>query len=144
MRQTGDADVASELAHETFLRFVQRAPSAFATIARPEAYLWRVSTNVLRDWGRRRKLERRGCDAALTDEPEPVDQVAVLEARDTLRRLELVLDKLRPRTRQIFIAHRVRGLSYSEIAGETGLSVKGVEKQMAKAIAKIDRLLDRP
>jgi RNA polymerase sigma-70 factor (ECF subfamily) len=34
-------------------------------------------------------------------------------------------------------------LSYAEIANLTGLSVKGVEKQMSKAIATIDRLLDR-
>ena len=41
------------------------------------------------------------------------------------------------------MAHRVEGLSYAEIAQRTGLSVKGVEKQMSKAIAAIDRMLDR-
>ena len=34
-------------------------------------------------------------------------------------------------------------MSYAEIAARTGLSVKGVEKQMAKAIAAIDRMMDR-
>ena len=73
-----------------------------------------------------------------------MDQVAVLESRDTLRRLEAAISKLKPKTREIFLAHRLDGLSYAEIAELTGLSVKGVEKQMSKAIAKIDRLLDRP
>jgi RNA polymerase sigma-70 factor (ECF subfamily) len=41
------------------------------------------------------------------------------------------------------LAHRIDGFTYAEIAERTGLSVKGVEKQMSKAIAKIDRLLDR-
>jgi RNA polymerase sigma-70 factor (ECF subfamily) len=72
-----------------------------------------------------------------------VDQVAVLESRDTLRSLEMAMSKLKPRTREIFVAHRLDGLSYAEIASRTGLSIKGVEKQMSKAIAKIDRLLDR-
>jgi RNA polymerase sigma-70 factor (ECF subfamily) len=72
-----------------------------------------------------------------------LDQVAVLESRDTLRRLELAMKKLKPKTRDIFMAHRIEGLSYAEIAARTNLSVKGVEKQMSKAIAKIDRLLDR-
>jgi RNA polymerase sigma-70 factor (ECF subfamily) len=69
--------------------------------------------------------------------------VAVLESRDTLRRLEAAMLKLKPKTREIFMAHRIDGLSYAEIADRTGLSVKGVEKQMGKAIAMIDRLLDR-
>lgn len=60
-----------------------------------------------------------------------------------LRRLEAIMLKLKPRTRAIFIAHRIDGLSYAEIAERTGLSVKGVEKQMSKAIAHIDRMLDR-
>jgi RNA polymerase sigma-70 factor (ECF subfamily) len=60
-----------------------------------------------------------------------------------LTRLEAAMLKLRPKTREIFMAHRVHGLSYAEIAERTGLSVKGVEKQMSKAIAHIDRMLDR-
>jgi RNA polymerase sigma-70 factor (ECF subfamily) len=46
---------------------------------------------------------------------------------------------LKPITRQIFLAHRVDGYSYGEIAERTGLSVKGVEKHMSRAIAHIDR-----
>ena len=72
-----------------------------------------------------------------------VDQVALLESRDTLRRLEQAIARLKPRTREIFLAHRIHGFTYAQIAERTGLSVKGVEKQMSKAIAKIDRLLDR-
>jgi RNA polymerase sigma-70 factor (ECF subfamily) len=50
---------------------------------------------------------------------------------------------MKPKTREIFLAHRIHGFTYAQIAERTGLSVKGVEKQMSKAIAKIDRLLDR-
>lgn len=61
-----------------------------------------------------------------------------------LRRLEAAMLKLKPKTREIFMAHRPDALSYAEIAERTGLSVKGVEKQMSKAIAQIDRMLGRP
>jgi len=60
-----------------------------------------------------------------------------------LQRVEAAVLRLRPRTREIFMAHRVEGLSYAEIAQRTGLSVKGVEKQMSKAIAALDRMLER-
>lgn len=143
-RRTGCDETARDLAQEAFLRLLRLAPFRARTIRQPEAYLKRISTNLLRDWSRSRV--RRLALAETNPEPpaQHVDQVAILESRDTLRRLELAMSRLKPKTREIFVAHRLDGLSYSEIAERTGLSVKGVEKQMSKAIAKIDRLLDRP
>ena len=41
------------------------------------------------------------------------------------------------------MAHRLDGFSYAEIAEHTGMSVKGVEKQMSRAIVELRRLMDR-
>ena len=112
-------------------------------VEQPEAFLRQVSTNLLRDWGRAAALRLRLQPTLELASDHQLDQVAALEARDTLRRLEHALSKLKPKTREIFLAHRIDGFTYAEIAERTGLSVKGVEKQMSKAIAKIDRLLDR-
>ena len=119
------------------------APGNLGRIDQPEAFLRRVSTNLLRDWGRATALKQRSQPTLELVLDGQLDQVAALESRDTLRRLELALGKLKPKTREIFLAHRIHGFTYAEIAERTGLSVKGVEKQMSKAIAKIDRLLDR-
>lgn len=62
-----------------------------------------------------------------------------LEARDELRRVEQAVRAMRPRTRAIFLAHRVDGMSYAEIARECGIGIKGVEKQMSRAIAILAR-----
>ena len=59
-----------------------------------------------------------------------------------LNRLEAAILRLSPRTRDIFVAHRVHGMSYAEIAERTGLSRKRVEKHMAKAIVQIGRMMD--
>ena len=142
-RQTGCSETARDLAHETFLRFLGLPSWRVRLIDHPEAYLRRISTNLVRDWGRIKTRQRCSGTPHCARE-EKVDQIAVLESRDTLRRLETAVAQLRPKTRAIFLAHRLDGLSYGEIADLTGLSVKGVEKQMSKAIAKIDRLLDRP
>ena len=72
-----------------------------------------------------------------------IDQQRLLESRDMLRRVEAAVLRLRPKTREIFMAHRIEGLSYAEIAERHGMTVKGVEKQMSKAIAALDRMLDR-
>jgi RNA polymerase sigma factor (sigma-70 family) len=142
-RKTGCRDLARELAHETFLRLLRMAPGKLGGIEQPEAFLRHVSTNLLRDWGRTKMLKERSQPILELASDQQLDQVAVLESRDMLRRLEHAVGKLKPKTREIFLAHRIHGLSYAEIAQRTGLSVKGVEKQMSKAIAKIDRLLDR-
>jgi RNA polymerase sigma-70 factor (ECF subfamily) len=119
------------------------APGNLARIEQPEAFLRHVSINLLRDWGRAKALRERSQPTLELASEEQFDQVAALESRDTLRRLEHAMSKLKPRTREIFLAHRIHGFTYAEIADRTGLSIKGVEKQMSKAIAKIDRLLDR-
>jgi RNA polymerase sigma-70 factor (ECF subfamily) len=67
----------------------------------------------------------------------------VLEARDQLERVQNALAGLTPKTRDIFLAHRLDGMSYKDIATQTGLSLKGVEWHMTKAIAHLDRLLRR-
>lgn len=142
-RKTGCRELARELANETFVRLLRMAPDNLARIEQPEAFLRHVSTNLLRDWGRAAALKQRSQLTLELASNQQLDQVAALESRDTLRRLEQALGKLKPRTREIFLAHRIHGFTYAEIAERTGLSVKGVEKQMSKAIAKIDRLLDR-
>lgn len=142
-RRTGCRELARELANETFLRLLRMAPGNLRRVQQPEAFLRQVSTNLLRDWGRNTALKQRAQPTLENASDQRLDQIAVLESRDTLRRLEQALSKLKPRTKEIFLAHRIEGLTYAEIAERTGLSVKGVEKQMSRAIAKIDRLLDR-
>ena len=63
---------------------------------------------------------------------------------ELLQRMEQAILKLPPKTRDIFIAHRVHGLSYGEIAARTGLSIRQVQQHMAKAILGIDRALEGP
>ena len=140
---TGCRETALDLAQEAFVKLLRMGPAKFQRIARPEAYLRRTSFNLARDRHRERLLAERSNAALAVLERTAFDQLSMLESRDTLRRLEAAMARLKPRTRDIFLAHRLEGLSYSEIAERTGLSVKGVEKQMSKAIAKIDRLLDR-
>ena len=142
-RATGCGEIARDLVHETFVRLMRMNPVGFARIDQPEAFLQRVSVNLLRDHGRARVHSEGARNVLELVGNQIVDQVAVLESRETLVRLEKAMAKLKPKTREVFLAHRIEGLSYAEVAQRTGLSIKGVEKQMSKAIAKIDRMLDR-
>lgn len=143
-RRTASPEEARDLVQEIFCRLARLGADRLQRVDRPQAYLSRMAANLLRDRAKRssrHELDRHvpADDAAL---PGP-DQQRLLETRDMLLRVEAAVLRLRPRTREIFMAHRVEGLSYAEIAQRTGLSVKGVEKQMSKAIAAIDRMLER-
>ena len=142
-RRTRNRDDADDLVHDVFFRFA-RLKETVIRLDRPQAYLTRIAANLLKD--RFRVEEQRSAQSHVPANEETlpgIDQERALEARDMLRRLDAALLKLSPKTREIFVAHRVEGLSYSEIAERTGLKVKRVEKHMSKAILQLDRLLHR-
>ena len=139
--RTGCSELARDLAHEAFQTLLK--PGRLGAIEKPENYLRRVAANLVKDWGREKMRAEKARPALEYETDKFVDQVAILESRDTLRLLEQVVSRMKPRTREIFLANRVEGLSCSEIAERLGLKVRGVEKQMSKAIAKIDRALNR-
>ena len=61
---------------------------------------------------------------------------------ELLRRLEEAVAAMPRRQREIFLAHRLDGLSYAEIAERAGLSVRQVERQMTRAIHKLCKQMD--
>lgn len=61
---------------------------------------------------------------------------------DLRRRLEYAVAAMPRVQREIFLAHRLDGLSYAEIASRTGLSVRQVERHMARAIYKLCKQME--
>lgn len=143
LRRHAPSDGADDLLQATFLRVLALPPERLMAIDCPEGYLHQSAQNLARDAAK--TASRRPAHLQLWDGEEdllPVtDAIAGLEARDMLKRLEQAMTRLKPLTREIFMAHRLDGYTYAEIAARTGLSVKGVEKQMSRAIAHLDRLL---
>ena len=64
------------------------------------------------------------------------------DSPERLKRLEQAVGRLPLITRETFLARRVDGLSYAEIAKLTGLSERQVERHMARAICRLVRLVD--
>ena len=136
------AEDVSDLVQEVFRRLLGTASATHLRIDNPEAYLRRVADNVLRDQAR--KPSHRATHVEWQDDAIPgPDPHRELESRDTVARIDAAMQRLKPKTREIFMLHRLDGLSYAEIAAIKGLSVKGVEKQIGKALGALRRQLDR-
>ncbi|WP_169805587.1 RNA polymerase sigma factor [Novosphingobium rosa] len=137
-----DPQDAADLVQETFVRYAHATLEREASPDCPESYLTQVAVNVLNDRGR--SPARRAAlysipieDAGLTS----ADEVAAIEARDLLQRVEAIILLLKPMTRDIFIARRIHGFSRAEIAEQTGLSVKAVDKHLGRAFDHLRRHL---
>lgn len=131
---------ANDLVQESFSRLLRL--DGLAALLQPEAYLKRIGQNLLRDRARfsvrRSELLHVPVDE---DALAGTDQYRLLETRDLLDRLERSMLELPQQTREIFMAHRLDGLTYGEIADRTGLTVKQVEKRLARAMVEINRAL---
>jgi len=131
---------AEDVVQQIFARFAARG--RVEPLENPAAYLRQSAINLMRD--NARAVRRNPVSEILGEEIlelPGLDQEARLQARDRLARVEAAVSKLKPLTRQIFLARRVYGYSLSEIAEQTGLSIKGVERQMSIAIKKLGRHL---
>jgi len=139
-----DLQDAHDLMQESFVRLASSAAHREENVDCPEAYLNQIATNLLRDRAKS-AFQRSLANHVAADEATLAgpDLVAALEARDKLNRLQTALMRLKPKSREIFLAHRLDGLSYRQIAERSGLSIKGVEWHMTKAIDHLDRALKR-
>jgi RNA polymerase sigma factor (sigma-70 family) len=134
---------AEDLAQESLLRTVEAG--AKATVDAPLHLLFRIARNAvidrLRAKGRAAALFRSG----LTD-ADAIDATAnperILIASERLRRALATIDAMPPKRREVFLLHRIEGLSYPQIASRSGISIKTVEKHMALAIAQLSREVD--
>lgn len=142
-RRTRNAEDAHDLVQDVFFRLA-RLGGQGSLLERPQAYLRRIAANLLKDRAKTSARRSVALHVVADEEMLPgLDQHKLLESRDMLKRLEAAMMRLKPKTREIFVAHRIDGLTYAEIAARTGLSVKGVEKQMSKALLQLDRMIDR-
>jgi RNA polymerase sigma-70 factor (ECF subfamily) len=135
-RKRAGPDAAPDLMQEVFTRVLRSG--AFERVEFPGAYLTRTARNLLIERARRQMRqpviihpfdeERDG-----SDRPE---QTWRIEASDVRRAYWQALRAMPRRTRHIFLLHRLRHLTYTEIAQHLGVSNKTVKYHMERALAR--------
>jgi RNA polymerase sigma factor (sigma-70 family) len=142
-RARNSAEV-QDLVQQVFLRLAQ-SPK-FDGIRNPEGYIFQTAANALKDQARHRSVRERFAaqqlhesDAQRTDfSPE-----RVLQAREAVAKVAQALRQLPERTRDVFVLRCFEGLKSTEIGQLQGISVRAVEKHMAKAMVHLRRVLDQ-
>lgn len=140
----GSLHDAEDVLHEAFARFLKSY--AGKHIENPLALLARIAMNIVRDTARsntfRRTLLAREVEPVCTIAPRP-DPEAEASGRQDVRHLCDAIDALPPRCREVFLLHRVEGLSHAEVADILGISRSGVEKHLIRAQSQLRPDLDQ-
>lgn len=125
-RVGGDGALADDLMQESFVRFLcAEAPQDGEVAAR--RYLFRIATNLLRDHWRKPRTE------ALEEMPEEVFAAGAGGGQDAALVLGPVLERLKPRERQLLWLAYAEGYSHREIAEVTGLASASVRLLLFRA-----------
>lgn len=136
MRRGRSPQDADDLVQEAWVRLA--CYEGDQVVVEPEAFMMRTALNLSID--KHRMLVNHGeeldLDQVVLIDGAP-DTEAVVLARERIARLSLCLDRLNEKTRHIFLAHRVDGLTYQEIGKLHGVSTTTVEKYIARAALQI-------
>ncbi len=139
VRLTDDRDLAADIAQETFIRWVDRAPDR----ANPRAWLFTVATNLVRDRARvrsRRLTLLRGSGDALPMADPPVHPDGQLEAEERRRTVRAALDRLSLKERTLLLMQQ-EGFKHREIAETLGVNPKSVGVLLARALKHLSNEL---
>jgi RNA polymerase sigma factor (sigma-70 family) len=136
---------AADLVQEVYLRMLRVGdPHA---IRNPEAYLFTVAGNLLRenaaaDWHRARSVAIEDADAMLSLAEVPGFEVAA-DATTRAVRLNEVIQQLSPKCRAAVVLKYRHELSHEEIAARLGMSPRMVKKYLAQALNHCRRRMER-
>ncbi|MDP9083490.1 MAG: sigma-70 family RNA polymerase sigma factor [Pseudomonadota bacterium] len=137
LRHTQDAD---DLAQEVFARLLRIKDAEL--VLDPRAYLLGIAAHVVGEFLQRRQREPVIFDSDMTD--ECAGQTATHACAEQLKlqnRLDLALARLPTTHKLVLLLVKRDGLSYTEAAKSSGLSVHTIEKYLVEARARLRLML---
>lgn len=137
LRLTGDADLAADITHDTFIRVWERQDQYLGRGSRV-GWICTIARNIARDHLRRRKLRSFADptdDGSIARAETPPDSELGLVIEDAVATLS-------DRHRQVFLLHTVDGYSHPEIADMLGIPVGTSKARLSRARVHLRTLID--
>lgn len=144
-RRTATEQDAEDAAQESMARLLRYRESQPLMAWKPLVY--RIATNVVHDQFRT-ALAQRSKEHVALDEQEiaAVDHTPEERAAydQQVSRLSAAILSLPPKCQRVYLLKRAHGMSRAQIAEHCGISVKMVEKHLAKALTLLRRRAGDP
>ena len=129
--RSGDTEVATDIAQETFLKIWEKQHSIHSETVK--GLLYKIAGDLFVSHYRREKRSFHFFNHFVMEEDgqTPEEILTFEELKGDYRR---ALEKLPEKQRTVFLMSRVENMKYTEIAEALGISVKAVEKRMGLAL----------
>jgi len=150
-RRVPDPRDAEDILQDVFYELVE-ANRLLMPIEHVSAWLFRVARNRITDLFRKKKPEPFSNSERLDEDGEVLFLEDLLPSPDAgpeaiyarsllLEELELALDELPEEQREVFVAHEIDGLSFKQIAAETGVGVNTLLSRKRYAVLHLRQRL---
>jgi len=137
------AEDAEEVVQEVFL-YIWEKKAGLKPDYSFNAYIFTIAYHIIKKHFIKKSRENAFKDEQIyifLNEENNLDQI--IDYRFLLEKVELIINSLPPRRREIFIKRKYQGLSIKQIAGELGISPSTVENQLAAAQKHIQKELQQ-
>lgn len=132
---------ADDITQDIFIRIWYKR-KFLSSVKNISAYIFKMTKNAVFDYLEHQSVDERyktivkNSYNIFSDDPHEIistDELALL--------IQVTIDKMPDRRKEIFILSRFHGLTYKEIAQKLGISPKTVENQIALALAELKKLI---
>lgn len=129
---------AQDLVQEVYLRLLRIEPADAANIRNPEAYLFTVAANLIKERAvmqQHSQISSDGLEEVLEQLSTPCNAEADMDRELRRQRLGALIKRLSPKCRAVLVMHYRDDLSYREIAEKLSISPNMVKKYIVKGLA---------
>jgi RNA polymerase sigma-70 factor (ECF subfamily) len=133
-----DLELAKEVVHTGFIKLWEVRHTLGKHLS-PKAYLYRIITNSSLDILKHEKVKKQYVQMIqkTSTEEGPANCFESIDFKQLNADIDKAISELPEQMQRIFKLSRFEGLKYAEIASELNMSVKTVETQMGRALAKL-------
>ncbi len=129
---------AQDLVQEVYLRLLRIGPADAANIRDPDAYLFTVAANLVREHAVLRQQLPLGSDSlehVMEQLSAPSNVEADMDRELRRQRLGVLIERLSPKCQAVLLMHYRDDMSYREIAQNLSISTNMVKKYIVKGLA---------
>ncbi|MGE5394873.1 MAG: RNA polymerase sigma factor [Candidatus Saccharibacteria bacterium] len=128
---------AEELVQEVFIKVWENRKSLKTELSF-KAYLFKISLNLIRRHFNKKAITLHYFESLQHDRPINNDPLLNNEDYETvIQRINLIIEEMPPRRREIFIKSKMDGKSSKQIAAELGISSGTVDNHISEAIQQL-------
>jgi RNA polymerase sigma-70 factor, ECF subfamily len=131
-------DLAEDVVNTSFIKLWEARQTLTADVS-PTSYLYKIINNTSLNVLKHEKVRQQHAQLVLKTTSEGVEQSSFdsVDLKQLRTDINAAISELPEQMRRIFELSRFEGLKYVEIATQLNISVKTVETQMSRALAKL-------